>query len=77
MGLLLRFNLQPVLHPPEKAIGCFQVARFLARNQFQFREDREGLQGARFLEERVSRAVQELERLNDKFDFPNPARARA
>ena len=75
VGLLFRFNLQPVLNPPEKTIGCFQRARFLVRKQLQFREDWKRFQRACFLQERVSRPVQELEGLHDKFDLPNPARA--
>ena len=75
VGLLFRFNLQPVLDPPEEAIGGFQGARFTARDQFQFREDGERFQGACFLQEGVPRSMQELERLNDKFDFANSARA--
>ena len=73
MDLLFRFDLQPVLDAPEETIGCLQVARFTTRDQFQLREDWERLQGTCFLQERVPRSMQELECLNDKFDFTNPA----
>ena len=59
----------------QETIGRFQGAGFIAWNQFQFREDRERLQRACFLQERVPRSMQELERLHDKFDLTNAARA--
>ena len=75
VGLLFRFDLQPVFDAPEEAVACFQGASFTARDQFQLRQDRERLQSARFLQERVPRSVQKLERLHDKFDLANPAGA--
>src|ERR1044071_6089673 len=73
MDLLFRFNLQAVLDAPEEAIGRFQIARFIARDQFQLREDWECFQGARFVQKGMPCSMQELEGLNDKFDFTNPA----
>src|SRR5436190_13604881 len=73
MDLLFRFNLQPVLDAPEEAIGRFQIARFIARDQFQLRENWERFQGACFVQKGMPCSMQELECLNDKFDFTNPA----
>ena len=73
--LLFRFDLEPVLHAAEKAVGVFQHAGFLMREQLQVGQHRQHLQGAGFLEKGVPRAMQKLQRLHHELDLANPARA--
>ena len=73
--LLFRFDLEPMLDATEKAVSIFENSSFAVRKQLQVREHRQYFQRAGLLEKSVPRAVQQLQRLDHKLDFANPARA--
>ena len=73
VSLLFRFNLQPVLDLAEEAISAIKIDHFFLRDQFEFREGTQRLHGACFLQESVAAAGNELERLDNEFDFTNSA----
>ena len=75
MGLLFGFDLETMFDAPEKSVAVFQRACFAARQELQLCQDRQRFQRAGFLEKRMPRAVQELQRLHHKFNLANPARA--
>ena len=75
VGLLFRFDLQPMLDAPKETISALEQSSFAVRKKLEVREDGQDFPGARFLEERVPRPVQKLQGLHDKFDLANAARA--
>ena len=75
MSLLLGLDLQPVFDAPEKTIGCIERDYFFVRQEFDLRQFAQSLKRARLLQKGVARAVNQLQRLNNEFDFANPAGA--
>jgi hypothetical protein len=74
MGLLFRFDLEPVFDSPQKTVGIFEDAHFLVRQKLEVRQDRQHFKGACVLEKSVARAVQQLEGLDDKLDLADSSR---
>ena len=75
VGLLLGLDLQAVLDTAQKEIGLIEREHFFSRKKIELAQRTQGLQRACLLEKRVARAVDELERLDNKFDFANPTGA--
>src|SRR5690242_20645031 len=73
MGLLLGFDLQPVLHLPKQTVSAIKVDNFGLRNQFQASQRTKRVQGICFLEKRMPAAVNKLQCLHHKLDFADPA----
>ncbi len=73
--LLFGFDLQTMFDFAQEPVCLLEVHRFVARQQLQFRQGRQGLERARLLEKGVTRAVQKLQGLHDKFDLANSAGA--
>src|SRR5476649_1413195 len=75
MSLLLGFNLQAVLRAPQEPVGAVKIENFASRNQLKLGQRPKRLQRARFLQESVACAMNELKSLHDKFDLTNAADA--
>src|ERR1043166_2557306 len=75
VGLLLGLHLQAVLDTAQKEIGLIQRQNFFSRKKIELAQGTQGLARAGLLEKRVARAVDKLERLDNKFDFANATRA--
>src|SRR4029077_7214476 len=71
VGLLLGLHLQAVLDTAQKEIGLIQRQNFFSRKKIELAQRTQSLPRACLLEKRVTRAVDELERLDNKFDFAN------
>jgi hypothetical protein len=76
VGLLLGIDLQTMLDAPKKPIRFVQFYDFIARKKVQLMKSSQRFQHARFLQEGMARAVNELKRLHDKFDLANAPRAK-
>ena len=73
VGLLFGFDLQAVFDTTEKSIRVVQRQNFLRSKQIQFSQRAERLQHVRFLQKRMTRPVNKLQRLYDEFDVANSA----
>src|ERR1043166_1815941 len=62
-----------MLDPAQKPVSTFQVDHFVFRDQLEVGQTAQRIERIRFLEESVPRAVNELKRLHDELDFPDPA----
>jgi hypothetical protein len=76
VGLLLGFDLEAVFNAAEESIRIIQGQNFIGREQIEFSQCPERLKHARFLQKRIPRAMDKLQRLHDKFDVANPAAAK-
>src|SRR5689334_14170760 len=65
-----------MLNAPEKPIRFVQLYDFIARKKLQFMKSSQRLQQARLLQEGMARAVNELKRLDNEFDFANATGAK-
>ena len=73
--LLFGLDLEAMLDPAQEAVGRLEPPRILVRQEFQFRQSPNHPQGARLLQKRMPRRVQQLQRLHHELDLPNSARA--
>jgi len=73
MGLLFGFDLHAVFYAAEKSIRIVQRQNFLRGKQIQFSQRAERLQHVWFLQKRMTRPVDKLQRLHDEFDVANAA----
>src|SRR4029077_16183731 len=73
VGLLFGFDLQAVLNAAEEAIRIIQRQNFIVREQIQFSQCAERLEHTRFLQKRITRAMDKLQRLHDELDVANAA----
>ena len=73
VGLLIFLHLQAMLDVAEKAVGGVELLRLLFGEQFVLREFGEARQRLRGLQKRQPSGVQDLQRLDDEFDFANAA----
>src|SRR6266480_6194012 len=71
MRLLFGFDLQTVLYPTEKPIGVIASQYFISRKKVQLAQGPQRLEHACFLQERMTRSVDQLQGLHDEFDFAN------
>ena len=71
MRLLFGFDLQTVLYPTEKPIGVIASQYFISRKKVQLAQGPQRLEHACFLQERMTRPVDQLQGLHDEFDFAN------
>src|SRR5437868_10618263 len=71
--LLLRLDLQTMLYPAEKPVGVVQRQHLRARKKVQFTKRSQRLEHAWFLQERMTRSMDQLQRLHDEFDVANAA----
>src|SRR5438552_18688404 len=62
-----------MLDAAEKSIRVIKSQNFLAREKMQLTQCSQRLEHTRFLQERMLRSVDELQRLHDEFDFANAA----
>ncbi len=75
MRLLVVALLQPVLDPPQEAIGVAELLDRMRREQLLAREQRQRLEQAARLQRRLAAASDQLERLHDELDLADAARA--
>ena len=73
VGLLFGFDLQAVFNAAEESIRIIQRQNFIAREQIQFSQCAERLEHTRFLQKRITRAMDKLQRLHDELDVANAA----
>ena len=73
VGLLFGFDLQAVFDTAEKSIRVVQRQNFLRSKQIQLSQRAERLQHVWFLQKRMTRSVNKLQRLHDEFDVANAA----
>ena len=73
VDLLFGLDLQAMLDAAEKSIRVIKSQNFLAREKMQLTQCSQRLEHTRFLQERMLRSVDELQRLHDEFDFANAA----
>src|SRR6266487_3173550 len=73
MRLLLRLDLQTMFHPAEKPVSVVQGQHFRVRKKVQFTKRSQCLEHTWFLQERMTRPMDQLQRLHDKFDVANAA----
>ena len=62
-----------MLNAPEKPVCVVECQHFIVRKEIQLTECAQSFEHARFLEERMTRTVNELKRRHDEFDFANAA----
>src|SRR5262245_57778379 len=73
VGLLFGFDLQAVFNTAEKSICIVQRQNFVVWEQIQFSQCAERLEHTRFLQKRITRAMDQLECLDDELDLANAA----
>jgi len=73
VDLLFGLDLQAMLDAAEKSIRVIKSQNFLAREKMQLTQCSQRLEHTRFLQERMLRSVDELQRLHDEFDFATAA----
>jgi hypothetical protein len=73
VGLQIVFHLQPVLHLPEEAVSFVQRPGIARRKMFVSGEFLQTRQSLRILKERLPPGMQQLQRLHDEFNLPDPA----
>ena len=71
--LLFGLNLQTMFHASEKPIGVVQSQHFVGRKKVQFTKRSQRLEHTGFLQERMPRSMDQLQRLYDEFDVANTA----
>ena len=62
-----------MLDAPEKPIRIIQSQNFIGSEQIQFAKRSQRFKHARFLQERMPRSVDQLQRLHDEFDVADAA----
>ena len=73
VGLLFGFDLQAVFNATEESICIIERQNLIVRKQIQFSQCAERLEHTRFLQKRITRAMDQLERLHDELDVANAA----
>ena len=73
VSLLFGVDLQSMLDPSQKSVRPVKIDNFLLRDELEPCESTQRVQGARFLQECMTGAVNELERLHHEFDLANAA----
>src|SRR6266536_5350796 len=71
--LLLGLNLQTMFYSPEKPVRLVQRQHFVRRKKVQFTKRSQRLEHTGFLQERIPRSMDQLQRLYDEFDVANTA----
>ena len=69
--LLFGFDLQAVFNAAEESISIIQRQNFIAREQIQFPQCAERFEHTWFLQKRITRAMDKLQRLHDELDVAN------
>src|ERR1041384_5097038 len=72
MSLFFRFDLQAMLSAAQKPVRAVKIDNVSLRHQLDVCQTTQRVERVRFLEEGVPCAVDELKRLHDEFDFPDP-----
>ena len=73
VGLLFGFDLQAVFNATEESICIIERQNLIVRKQIQFSQCAERLEHTRFLQKRITRAMDQLERLHDELHVANAA----
>src|ERR1700722_3044993 len=69
--LLLMLDLQTMFDAAQENVSISEQAHLIGRKKVQLFQSNQGFQGVSLLEEGVSGPVQELQGLQDEFDFPD------
>src|SRR5437870_1640304 len=76
MGLQIAFHLQTVFHVAQEAIGSGQQVGFFSGKQLILNQLFKRRKRLRYLEERVTARMKQLQRLGDEFDLAYAASAK-
>ena len=75
MSLLFGFNLQSVLNLTEEAISPVKIDNFRSGDELQARQSAQSIERTGLLQENMTPAMNELQRLHDEFDLADSAAA--